>query len=893
MALEQTLAGVSPVMQDILDWSTNQPMWRRDALRQLVVHGEVTDERLDALVLGCLADAKALADDESAPKLEPLAAKHVPTVSVSNNDVSIRSVSNVENANALAPKQQLSLSPNGLSIVYGDNGSGKSGYARILKHASRARHKDAEIRSDVFAASPGKRASATIQCEIGSSAKEVGWQDGTQPTELSSVSCFDSDCAAVHVSNSNSIDFTPFGLDLFSKLADVCRRVKERIEQRITANKQGQSNAARQHGCSESSTVGRFLAGLTDRTNPTAVTEACHQEEDHQQRTDELEILLKTDPESEAKRFDGQATRLDNLARQIDQVAASLGPGPVDQFQQLCADAQTKRQAAELFAKELTGNTPLSGVGSNPWKQLWSSAKRYAELATPDHPHPHVGDDAVCVLCQQELGDEAKQRLKSFDEFVRNESETAAATAEQKQESARRSVQNIRLEVDHWQAAVGDLLDHNEDIRQLLDSELAAARQLRSLLLAPKDDEAPTGLCFESAEQIRQHVDTVRTRAKELRHSAKPEERKKLQQALTELKDRTWLSQHVDDFVEEITRLAELTRLQQANKATSTTAISTQGGKLAKKYVTEKLTKTFAEEVRGLCGREIKVSLGKGKSQQGVPTYQISLNSEQDAKPQQVLSEGELRCVAIAGFLTELATSENYSAIVLDDPVDSLGHEWRSEIARRLVEEAKVRQVIVFSHDMFFVEELKRLGRDRISVHLSHVKRSATKIGLCGSDLPWFGAGTFKRIKTLRRRLEDCRSDYDTSSWEAKIGTAENFFGDLRETIERTVEREFFSHTVKRFENYIPVGQLWKASVFSESDADDLHRLYRECSCGLKGHDAAPTGRPSAPAIDDMIKMLDNLKKLIEKVHQKRDAAEQRRRQTRSRNQRSKYEPSF
>ena len=45
----------------------------------------------------------------------------------------------VRHVNALAPDQRLTLHRVGLTIIYGDNGSGKSGYARILKKVCRAR----------------------------------------------------------------------------------------------------------------------------------------------------------------------------------------------------------------------------------------------------------------------------------------------------------------------------------------------------------------------------------------------------------------------------------------------------------------------------------------------------------------------------------------------------------------------------------------------------------------------------------------------------------------------------------------------------------------------------------------------------------------------------------
>ena len=67
-----------------------------------------------------------------------------------------------------------------------------------------------------------------------------------------------------------------------------------------------------------------------------------------------------------------------------------------------------------------------------------------------------------------------------------------------------------------------------------------------------------------------------------------------------------------------------------------------------------------------------------------------------------MLSEGEHRCVAIAAFLAELSTSESNSAIVFDDPVSSLDHVYKDNVAERLAEEGKNRQVIVFTHDHVF-----------------------------------------------------------------------------------------------------------------------------------------------------------------------------------------------
>ena len=67
------------------------------------------------------------------------------------------------------------------------------------------------------------------------------------------------------------------------------------------------------------------------------------------------------------------------------------------------------------------------------------------------------------------------------------------------------------------------------------------------------------------------------------------------------------------------------------------------------------------------------------------------------------MSEGEHRCIALATFLSELSISEHQSSIIFDDPVSSLDHKWRNRIAKRIAIESKIRQVIVFTHDITFL----------------------------------------------------------------------------------------------------------------------------------------------------------------------------------------------
>jgi wobble nucleotide-excising tRNase len=104
-----------------------------------------------------------------------------------------------------------------------------------------------------------------------------------------------------------------------------------------------------------------------------------------------------------------------------------------------------------------------------------------------------------------------------------------------------------------------------------------------------------------------------------------------------------------------------------------------------------------------------------------------------------VLSEGEQRAVALALFLAECSFGRGRSAIVLDDPAALLDRERCEHVAGRLVEEAQRRQVIVFTHDLAFVQMLQRAAAGAEQpLHSQAIRRAFGRAGIL-SDVPASG----------------------------------------------------------------------------------------------------------------------------------------------------------
>src|SRR5690606_18151327 len=140
---------------------------------------------------------------------------------------------------------------------------------------------------------------------------------------------------------------------------------------------------------------------------------------------------------------------------------------------------------------------------------------------------------------------------------------------------------------------------------------------------------------------------------------------------------------------------------------------------------------------------------------QAVSYFRVALVERPDAKVGEIFSEGEHRCVALAAFLAELVTAQRYSGIVFDDPMSSLDHINRNAVAARLVEEAEHRQVIVFTHDLVFLYELRREAEKASRpIVFRNVRRQQEKPGYITNELPDKAKSGLELCNALRSSLK-------------------------------------------------------------------------------------------------------------------------------------------
>src|SRR3546814_7912972 len=96
----------------------------------------------------------------------------------------------------------------------------------------------------------------------------------------------------------------------------------------------------------------------------------------------------------------------------------------------------------------------------------------------------------------------------------------------------------------------------------------------------------------------------------------------------------------------------------------------------------------------------MKVKLVHTRAVRGKAYHVLQLDGvvDENAKLEQVLSEGERRIISLSAFLADVADKPHASTFIFDDPISSLDQDYELAVARRLVDLAKSRQVLVIPH---------------------------------------------------------------------------------------------------------------------------------------------------------------------------------------------------
>jgi hypothetical protein len=481
-------------------------------------------------------------------------------------------------------------------------------------------------------------------------------------------------------------------------------------------------------------------------------------------------------------------------------------------------------------------------------------------------------DDARCVLCHQELSTPAANGLARFEAFMRD---TTVQQADEAEAASRRATDAVRGQ-DPTPAPIAAALVEVEAAQPALalvaTQWLESAATRRETLLARLDDtcdgEGPVAPLDPPIGAA------LATRAGELRDQAAAIDATAFRTALdaltaetTDLQARTTLGSHQAEVAAEISRLVDRRTLEAARRLTDTAPITRKSTELTEAHVTALVRDRFTRESDRL--RLERIELQKTGGQKGRLRHRPALLGATTPQPVgEVLSEGEQTALGLAGFFTEAHFDDSKSALVLDDPVTSLDHIRRAHVARRLAQLAGDRQVIVFTHDVAFVGNLRQAADgEQVAFTERGVQRRGDRLpGLCTDQHPWKAKDVPRRLDALATEL--ARIGRERASWDQDTYEKEcaDWAGRLSETWERLINLEIVNTVVDPATQQVRPMMFKVLARITEDDNHAFQQSYGRVSGWARRHDKSPTTNYVAPEPDELQDELDAVKEWFARV---------------------------
>lgn len=809
---------MTEISASLSKWFSERPKWLQLAAKRLLEQDTITANDISELAIMCQHEAEG--------QLTQADCSFPPNAFNADSAGTIRlcSLSNIEGINALAPRNPLEFGNCNFTVVYGNNGSGKSGYVRLLKHICGARYPGTLHRNVYTTASCIQKASITY--EKNDTTIRQDWTGQGFIDDLRNVDIFDTTFNQVFVNRDDELSYEPPILSFFSSLIAICEKVSEIL------NDESARHPSRKPSISselKTTTEGIWFDAISSKTTLADVEQYCTFKEENERELKELQQrLAEKTPSDKAKHLRQQKKHIDTIVRDAQKYHQQLSDENCYRIIAAKKNAKLKKITADKAAKQVFDGSYFEGIGSDVWKELWDAARNYSVTsAYKNQDYPNVTNDSRCVLCHQLLSSEAKSRLLSFEEFVKGETQKTSATALSQYNTAIQAIEIIPTADSLKTRADAAGLQHDE-ITIPLNKFFSVLRKRRELLQNIESDNILPPITQKPVwiDEARRLSASHGELAEKYARDAQVDNRDALKKKLNSLLAKKWLSEHHTVIKQEIERFKLQDLIHTAKKSANTKSLSQKKGELAEALITDAFVKRFNTELISLGAERVKVELVKSKVSKGRVLHKLQLRGASNSPLAEVLSEGERKIVSIAAFLADVTGKKNRSPFIFDDPISSLDQDYEETVVQRLIDLSQDKQVIVFTHRLSLLGTIKHYTDKKLTKTNVLSIRSAE----WGTGEPALIPLSQRKIKSslnvlINQRFPEVKKANDIGQFEIAEIYIKSICSDFRILIERSIENDLLCGVIQRFQRPVHSLKLKELAKLRYSDCDKLDSL--------------------------------------------------------------------
>ncbi len=808
----------------LVDWANGQDAWVRFIVGEaLATRQPLGGSQVDS------AYEYLLVEKDLAPGDEP----SVPLLKViSRNGESVQKLellrlADLAGVNALCPGQEVVFSTQ-LTVLFGENAAGKSGYVRVLKRLAAVRSQE-EVLPNLLGAAAAKHQRASIKFALDGKEDTFEWKGESGVAPFTRINAFDAKAVAVHLDEDLTYTYTPRDLALFRITHEAIEAVKGRLEeQRKRVAPQGNP----------------FVSLFARGTKVYSKIETLGPQTD---LADLKRLAQVTDGES--GQLPELRAKVDALKSQSGKLRLEVVKGDLDLFKRAglisatlaafdwnaYAERITAVNAARSRHEDATVNAfkglTIPGMLSAEWRRFIEAGEAYIRSTGRDG---YPAEGVPCTYCNQPLESAAVSLVRKYRDFTNNQLKQEATRAQAALESFAQPVLKLPLaevsgDVSRRVAAMsGPVPQVFSQVQQLFD----AAGPFREALSQGEAIPEPARVTVAElaplvAAATREGVTQAADLVKSL--TAEAGEREKvlaqLSGQLADLEARLRLKElirQIEEYVTNAKWAASAERLG-AGFGGLLRSLTTVAKSASEELVNQDFERLFHEECGALHAPLVKLEF---PGREGQPKRRKSLVPKHALS--EILSEGEQKVIALADFLAEAAMPQTTAPVIFDDPVTSLDYKRLQHVVDRIVRLSAERQVIVFTHNIWFTAELlNRFEKTPANCRYYEVSNEDRVPGKVEAlqhprwDTPAQIAKQIQaRIQTAEKQTGVVREDLIRGAW-----------GQIRSWCEAFIEKEVLADVTARYRPHVRMTALpnIKPALLNETVATVLPIFEKAC----------------------------------------------------------------
>lgn len=799
------------MVDNIATWFNEQPAWIRNAVETYIKTGEITESKIRELAEVCLLEAKG--EDCSNYKVSESNLLSRTT----GSSFAIKQISGIKGVNAIDTDKPMVFSRTGMNVIYGTNGSGKSGYIRIFKMISGATYRE-EIKANIYKSNKiAPECTITVE-EDGKPTQQLqcNLKNPGEHEILKRIDIFDTKTAQGYVNEAKEAAFEPWIFRLFSVLAESASKVKKELSDRkdkiclnsfdIPQQMQDADIVKKLKKLSFESKIEDFVKDFTKKDEELLV-----------ELKDKLQIEKN---EISLKLKNGQIASLTEILDYFKQYEILYAETSFKKINALAEDWMSKMEAYKLSQELLDKNIDDIDKKSrdiDAWKELWRYARDLFDSIKTDKHHDFTDCDGVCPLCHHIITAEESVRMKSIDEYVNGAASISEQKAKKKYKNSivhpqTKKTENLLIKAGEYRDEFERLITEINSI--LIENESEVNDFSDSVILLKSVD------LEKIIKPLSSRISVLKNDVKKLLELNEIEDQKRILEAIALLEAKKAVKDNESKIYDNIQKLKEKHLYDDAIKKTATNKLTSKSTELAKELITDAYIDRFNEELKKLSASGLTAQIVQGRGRAGKNPYKVQLYDSEGkyVSPKDILSEGESRAVALAAFFAEAAGRAEACPLIIDDPISSLDYEYESRVIARLVEASQSRQVIVFTHRISVVVGISENITNKDLFHELSLKATKDRKGIPGEP----DVNASKSDKLLNKLINDNLSKLKKMDELSEEYSREKHYicQQFRNCVEKSVEEFLIGEVVMRFRKDVQTKRIKYLYTITKEDCD-------------------------------------------------------------------------